>query len=385
MNTIQINKPGNSTIVAVIINTGAIHEDEFYKGISHFVEHTCFKGNLKRNQKQISSAIDNVGGDLNAYTDNELTVYWAKVGNTYKNLAIDVIVDLATKPLFPEKECEKERDVIIQELKMYEDKAEYKVYDLFSQAVYQKHSPFYLPIVGTKESLYRITSSQLLQYHTEKYCNPVLLIIGDVENKVEIENSLDNHYISAELNTNATDVYEERESLTQANILIGNVIEIYDIYKIEQIFYLKLLRAVYSGMSGRLFDVIREQNNLVYRVHFSESIYHNHTLCWVVSMGLNKENINKARELTIKELQRPVSKEDLEIALAKAIGTEEMALDNVNYIQETIANALVRDIDYRELIFNYKKHLCFAKYGLNQFIEKIRFDKNIVAGVIPKK
>ena len=384
MNKIQINKPGNSTIVSVVINTGSIHEDNYYKGIAHYIEHTCFKGNPARNQKQISSAIDNVGGVLNAYTGNELTVYWAKVGNTYKNLAIEVITDLATKPLFPNQECEKEREVIIQELKMYEDGAKSHAYDLLASSLFDKESGFHLSTIGTRESLSRINKEVLEKYHKEKYYNPLLLIVGDVENKVSIEVPFTNQFVPANLCSNPKDIYVERDNITQANILVGNVVEIPNLSKVEQIFCMKILDAIYGDMSGRLFDVIREQNNLVYSVRFQRDLYHNNSLLWCVSMGLNKENIDKARNLAVKELSREFTATDLNIALMKAIGNEEMYLDNIVNINNEIADAFVRDIDYKEIIFNYNDNLSRAARFANYFREQINFNKNIVAGVVPK-
>jgi predicted Zn-dependent peptidase len=385
MNKIFINKPGNSTIVSVVINTGSIHEDNYYKGIAHFIEHTCFKGNPKRNQKQISSAIDNVGGILNAYTGNELTVYWAKVGNTYKDLAIEVITDLATKPLFPNEECEKERDVIIQELKMYEDDAKRYPYDLISTSLCNKESGFYLSTIGTIETLNRINKERLEKYHKEKYNNPLLLIVGDVENKVDIKTPFFNPIVPANLSNTPKDIYVERENITQANILIGNIVKISHLSSIEQIFCTKILDAVYGDMSGRLFDVIREQNNLVYRVHFVNELYGNGSMFWGVSMGLNKENIDKARNLAVKELYREFTKEDLNTALIKAIGIEEMCLDDIVSINNIVADALVKDMDYKELIFNYKQNLTNAVRFANAFRDGINFKNNIVAGVVPKK
>jgi len=384
MNTIKINKPGNSTIVSIVINTGSVHESEYYKGISHFIEHTCFKGNPSRNQKQISSAIDNVGGVLNAYTGNEITVYWAKVGNTYKDLAIEVITDLATKPIFPHEDCEKEREVILQELKMYEDDVKLHPYDLIATSLFKKESGYRLSTIGTRETLKRINKEILEKYHREKYINPLLLVIGDVENKVDIEVPFYNQVIPTKLSDNPQDIYEERENITQANIVIGNVVHIPTLSKIEQIFCMKILDAIYCDMSGRLFDVIREQNNLVYGVHFQNELYCNGGLFWCVTMGLNKENIEKARNLAVKELSREFTPNDLDTALIKAIGTEEMYLDNIININNEIADALVKDINYKQLIFNYKENLINAVSNANYFREQIKFNKNTIAGVVPK-
>jgi len=383
MNLIQIKKPGKTTLVMVVINAGSFNEIDSYKGISHFVEHMSFKGNPKRNQKQISSAIDNVGGDLNAFTDLELTAYWAKVGNSYKDLAIEVITDLATKPLFPDKEIDKEREVIIQELKMYEDDAKDYVYEVFNKTLYAKQSGFYLPIVGTKETLHNIDRDTLINYYKEKYNNPTLIIVGDVMDKVNIRHPYDIKYIPSELAIYKDKTLIKRDNLTQANILVGNSVKL-SRNKTEQMFCLMLLDALYGDMSGRLFDSLREKNNLVYRVHFDWNYHSNGTIQWMVSAGLDTNKINKARDLIIKELIKPISKKDEKILLNKTIGIQEMDLDKIDNLTNMVANSLINGTDYEDFIVNYKKNLNHAIKKVNDFIKEMKFNNNILVGVIPK-
>lgn len=387
MNKIFINKPGNTTIVMVIVNTGAFNEIEKYKGISHFVEHMCFKGNPKRNQKQISSAIDDIGGVLNAFTDWEITAYWAKVGNPYRDLATDVITNLATKPLFPTREIDKEKEVIIQELKMYEDDAKYYVYQIFNKSLYETKSGFYLPIVGTKETLNNIKKDDLIKYHKDTYINPTLIIAGDIKNEKQIKCSYNGFHIPSELKDNPMDILIKQDTLTQANILIGNSIRISPeaMNKTEQMFCLLLLDAIYGDMSGRLFNSVREKNNLVYRIHFDWEFYNNGNIQWTVSAGLDKDKIEKARELIIIELKRPISKKDIEKALMKSIGIQEMELDNVKNIGNVIAYSLIRGVDYEKFIFEYKKNLKLATKSINDFIKEMKFENNILVGIVPKK
>jgi len=385
MKKIYINKPGNTTFVMVAVNTGAFNEVDAYKGISHFVEHLCFKGNPKRNQEQISSAIDNIGGVLNAFTDWEITAYWAKVGNSYKDLAIDVISDLATKPIFPEKEIDKEREVIIQELKMYEDDPKSAVYDLFNKQLYSKESGFYLPIIGTNETLNNIKRDNLISYHKEKYNNPTLIVVGNVKNYSTI--SYPNpKYMPSSLEKEPKDLLVERKNITQANILIGNSINLTDKFdKIEQSHCLLLLDAVYGDMSGRLFKTIREKYNMVYRVHFNWDLFSNGFIQWEVSAGLEKENIAQARDLIIQELIRPISEKDMDIILNKAIGQREMTFDNNINVGSTIAYSLYKGIDYKEYLNNYDEYLEKATEVVNEFIEKMKFNNNILVGIVPEK
>jgi predicted Zn-dependent peptidase len=381
MNKIFIKKEGNTTIVIVATPNGAYTEPQYYKGISHFVEHMCFKGNPKRNQKQISSAIDNIGGVLNAFTDWEITAYWAKVGNTYKDLAIDVITDLVTKPLFPKKEVDKEREVIIQELKMYEDDAKYYVYDVFNSQFYNPDSGFHTSIIGTKETLKRITQKQLKDYHSTY--KPILIVVGDVPNKVEIGNDYFERYEFPKVNDNREDIYVTRKNLTQANIILGNYTYLGDYNWLEQSAGLTLLESIYSDMSGRLFDTIREKYNMVYRIGFDWTRY-NKAIQWTVSAGLDKEKIITARRLIVRELSRPLTKKELDIAYKKAVGTFEMKLDNITNIGNTVAYLATKGLDFNEYIYNYKKNLFNAKKFVNDMIDQINFESNLLAGVVPE-
>ena len=160
MNKVYINSKGNATLVMVMIPTGSYYEEERVKGISHFVEHMMFKGTHNRSRTDIQNAIEGVGGDLNAFTDTEITCYWAKVANKYKEISIEVITDLALNPTFPKKEIDKEREVIIQELKMYKDSTSASVNDLYNEIYYPKEHGLHTSIIGIEESLYRINRQE---------------------------------------------------------------------------------------------------------------------------------------------------------------------------------------------------------------------------------
>lgn len=151
MQTIRIPKKGKTTVIMVIANIGSRFENTKYKGISHFVEHMCFKGTKDRTRKEIDLGIEKYGGILNAFTDTEITAYWAKIANEYQKEATNIIIDLASNPIFPEKEISKERKVILQELKMYEDSPEHYVDELFDKTLYKKSSGLYLPVIGTRQ------------------------------------------------------------------------------------------------------------------------------------------------------------------------------------------------------------------------------------------
>jgi len=384
MDKIFVNKPGKSTLVTVAIPTGAFYEKPELKGISHFLEHMCFKGTPTRNQKQISSSIDNVGGVLNAFTSWELTAYWALVGNSYRNLAIDVITDIATRPTVPAKEVDKERDVIVQELKMYEDNASHHVWDIFHETLYKPNSGFHETIIGTRETLKNITQKELKKYQKATYDNPVLIVVGNVNNKVQLSNKKILNVAPSYVKEGYQEKLITRSNITQSNILIGNSVNLKQYTDTEKVFLLSLLSSIYGDMSGRLFDVIREKNHLVYRVHFNQDIYRNGSIQWNVSLGLDKKNIYKAQKLVIKELSRIASPKELDIAYNKSIGSIEMNLDNTKFIGHSIAERISRGVDWKEYFVNYKKMLRKMKGQVNPFIKSMDFKNHILVGVTPK-
>jgi predicted Zn-dependent peptidase len=382
MNTIQINKPGNSTMVLVMAPTGAYYEDDKYKGISHFLEHMCFKGTKKRTREEINSTIENVGGDINAFTDWEVTAYWARVGNAYKKIAFDIIEDLVTNPIIPDKEVDKEREVIIQELKMGVDDAKGYTWDLFHSALYEKKSGFHISIIGTKESLYRIKQEDLEKYHNQYYKsnNLTKIIVGDVPN---IEKFQMKSYNIKEnfVNKNPKDKLVTRKDMTQANIIIGNSTKPFVSTQEGEILNW-LLSSLYNDMSGRLFSVIREQNHLVYRIRFGIDYNRNREMTWSVSLGLDKKNIEKARKLIVQELIRPATKKEIETIINKTIGTLDLYLDDNIHIANQIAYFVTRNIDYKFFIYDYKKYIKQTANLINDYIQDLHFEKNVLAGVV---
>jgi predicted Zn-dependent peptidase len=385
MDHIFINKPGNSTLVAMIVLTGRFCEENKFAGISHFIEHMLFKGTKNRTCKEISANIENIGGELNAYTGWEDTCFWAKVGNSYKETAKDVIIDLVINAALPEKEIDKERDVIIQELKMYEDDPQDGVYEIFNRNLYSPHSGFYLPIIGSNESLKRINKQELDIYYNQKYSQPILIIIGDVKEDIQLNIDFVTHQNkNSYKEIKQREVLIEREDITQSNIIIGNTTNIIGMSKLEQTYYFDILDAVYGDMGGRLFDKVREDAGLVYRIGFEWEIYNNGFLQWQVVTGLDKGKIKKAQKLITQEISKPLTKTEKEMILDKAIGAMEMRLDNAHFMNHNILYALSLGINYQEFLYGYKKNLKKAIKNINEFIEIVNFKDQILAGVVPK-
>src|SRR6266700_2165743 len=165
-----------SVSVVLMLSVGSRFEEDRIGGVSHFVEHLFFKGTRRRpSAKDIAEAIEGVGGVMNASTDKELTVYWTRVPAERLELAIDVLFDIVSDSQFAPSDIERERMVILEELKMYMDQPQDYVHSLFEQIMWPGH-PLGRDIIGTVESVSKTTRDDLLTYVGEHYRLPNLVI-----------------------------------------------------------------------------------------------------------------------------------------------------------------------------------------------------------------
>jgi predicted Zn-dependent peptidase len=148
---------------------------------------------------------------------------------------------------------------------------------------------------------------------------------------------------------------------------------------------LGILSAIFNDMSGRLFTVIREQHNLVYGVHFNTGACTEGTIGWTVNLGLDMQNVSKAYDLIKEELSRPITNEEIDWAIPKAIGRSELARDNHQSIVCIVVAALLGGVDYKRSLDEYRQQYENARVVVKDFQHKMEFHKNLIVGVLPKK
>jgi len=264
--------------MAIMFKVGSRYESDQEAGISHFLEHMFFKGSAHYGgAKEIAEAIEGVGGVLNAGTDKELTMYWARVPKNKAKLAIDVLGDMLFQPLLDPIELEKERLVVLEELKMYQDSPQEYVHSLFEQISWPNH-PLGRDVGGTEASVRALTRSDLLRYLDEHYLlrNLVVTIAGPVTHEEAI--GLIEPYLKARGNGSAPPsflpsvgnglkptVLLKSKKTEQAHVCLGVHAPSYmdrDRHVID------ILNCVLGeGMSSRLFLEVREKLGLAYDVH----------------------------------------------------------------------------------------------------------------------
>lgn len=314
----------NSVSIGLIIKNGSIYEDKTNNGVSHFIEHMLFKGTKSRKAKQIAESIDNIGGQLNAFTGKEQTCFYAKVLDQHLPIAIDVLGDMLTNSLFNQEEIQKEKGVIIEEINMYLDEPEDLVYELLNELMF-KGSSLELPILGTEDSVSTLSREAILDYFYDKYTsdNIIISLAGKLDSK-ETMKLLNNSFniIKKSKNPILDNISKDyryknnikgiEKNFEQLNFCIGmegvNVTS-------EDIHPTMVMNNVFGGsMSSRLFQSIREDHGLAYSVYSNLSPFE-HTGIFSIYAGLKSTQLLPVVELIEKEIKNLkkalISKEEL--------------------------------------------------------------------------
>lgn len=299
-----------SISLGVWINAGSRIEDEEISGVSHFIEHMLFKGTKNRTSKQLASEIDNLGGQINAFTSKECTCYYVKLLDSHIDIGIDVLSDMILNSKFNEDDLDKERSVIIEELKMYEDSPEDLAYDLLTENIY-KNDPLGMNIIGTEESLKRLNREKLLDYFNKYYVpnNSVIAISGNF-NFDEIINKIEEKFKVWKKRDVNVDIKKaefrscfltKNKDIEQVNLAMS--LEAVPLENDKEVYALAVINTVFGGsISSRLFQKIREEKGLVYSIYSSQSLYRK---CGELGIfaSMSNEHLKEVYESIIEEIK----------------------------------------------------------------------------------
>lgn len=270
-----------SVAIGVWIGTGSRNETPENNGISHFLEHMFFKGTKTRTAREIAESFDSIGGQVNAFTSKEYTCYYAKVLDTHANFALDVLSDMFFNSTFVEEELKKEKNVVYEEIKMYEDTPDDIVHDLLSKAIYENH-PLGYPILGTEGTLATFTGDTLKEYMHDTYTpeNVVISVAGNISESFisDVEKYFGSYQAGHQERNETVPVFHtnhvaRKKETEQAHLCIG-----FEGLQVghEDIYSLIVLNNVLGGsMSSRLFQDVREQKGLAYSVFSYHSAFQN--------------------------------------------------------------------------------------------------------------
>ncbi|GAC1332386.1 MAG: pitrilysin family protein [Candidatus Dormibacteria bacterium] len=266
-----------SVSVALMFGVGSRHETPEMAGISHFLEHMVFKGSdLYPGSKEVAEAIEGIGGELNAATDKEATMFWARVPGDRLNEAVSVLCDMLLNPLMKEEEVDREREVIIEELRMYRDSPGDHVHTVFEEMIWPNH-PLGVDIAGTEENLPDVTGTRMREYLRDHYNakNLVAVIAGNVDHDAAIKavepfmagwrGGQRSTFAAAVPLAGGTNVQLISRPTEQVNIVLGT--RCIDYFHPDR-YALDVMNTVLGeGMSSRLFLEVRERHGLCYDVH----------------------------------------------------------------------------------------------------------------------
>nr|WP_237690685.1 pitrilysin family protein [Paenibacillus caui] len=292
-----------SVSFGIWVKTGSRNEKMEENGISHFIEHMLFKGTERFTAKEIAEQFDAIGGNVNAFTSKEYTCYYAKVLDEHLEITMDILADMFFRSKFEEEELHKEKNVILEEISMYEDTPDDMVHDLLAEAAYGSH-PLAYPILGTEERLQTMDSAKLHSYMKEHYTlpNTVISIAGNFDDG--ILELLERYFGEFELTGNeqqlaapefAGDLRFYRKKTEQNHICMtfpglrtGDE---------KQYAMVLLNNALGGGMSSRLFQEIREKRGLAYSVYSYHSSFADSGL-FTVYAGTAPKQTKEVLELT---------------------------------------------------------------------------------------
>lgn len=340
-----------SIAMGVWIGSGSRYEKKEENGISHFLEHMLFKGTENRTAEQIALEFDSIGGQLDAFTTREYTCFYAKTINSHIETALDILSDMIFSSKLSEEDIILERQVIKEEINMYEDSPEDLVYDLASRAVWGD-TPMGRTILGTYESLDGITPDLMRNYMNKHYTgvNTIISVSGNFDEK--FFELLDTYFGVRNISNNKPTL-EDTPYLSGNNIIRSKDIEQVQLVASfkgidvmdDDVYSLLVFNNVFGcGMSSRLFQNIREQRGLVYSISAGHSAYIN-TGVFDISAGMSVENLPVVASLISNEVNRikkdKLTNEELNRAKEQLKGSYILSSESTNARMQGAGRALL--------------------------------------------
>ena len=347
-----IHLPSDSKVVycGYQINAGARDEEPGEEGLAHFCEHVTFKGTERRKAWHILNCLESVGGDLNAYTNKEGTVYYAAILKEHIARAVDLLSDIVFHSTYPQQEIDKEVEVICDEIESYNDSPAELIYDEFENILFKGNSLGH-NILGTAEQVRQFTTEDALRFTRKLYRpdNAVFFAYGDIDFKklvTLLKRSVGSEELrvkNEEFNSREEERMKGEESnfpkgqtivmekhTHQAHVMIGT--QAYDVHD-DRRMPLYLLNNILGGpgMNAKLNLALREHNGLVYTVE-STMVAYGDTGTWSIYFGCDEHDVKRCLRLVRKELdkfmEKPLSDAQLRAAKKQIKGQIGVACDN---------------------------------------------------------
>lgn len=344
-----VHLPSQSDVVycGYAINAGARHEHEGEEGLAHFCEHMTFKGTDRRSSLQVINTLERVGGEMNAYTAKEETVYYAAVLKQHFRKAVDLLTDIVFHSTYPQHEIDKEVEVVCDEIDSYRDSPADLVYDEFENIIFQGSSLGH-NVLGTKSSVRSFTTADCLRFTRREYqpSRMVFYVVGDISfaqlTKVleanvpqggtvtMMDGDMNGGQTVAAASAAEADDQTENNGYHQSHVMLGTVVDD-DVERWRMPLYLTNNILGGPGMNSRFNLSLRERRGLVYTVESMMTTYTD-ALMWSVYYGSDKSDANRCMRLVKAELQRlrktPMTESALNAAKRQLKGQIALACEN---------------------------------------------------------
>ena len=345
-----------SVTAGIWVRRGSRHESSELNGICHFIEHAVFKGTARRSAHDIAIESDRLGGHFDAYTTHEMTGFAIKVADTGVSQAIDLLTDIISHPRFDQVDLERERMVILEEMKMVEDTPDELLGEVFNAAYFPDH-PLGRPIEGTKETVQTFDHKTTFAFHAREFSfgNLVIAAAGNIDHDRLVEligrafdgcgSKNGSGPIATSPSAAAPILIEQKTELEQAHLIIAAP---WPSARDNNRYAASLLASVLGGgTSSRLWQRIREERGLAYSVGAGGSTFSDVGV-FTIYAGTSPQHMDEVVDLSIKEMRRvvaePVSSEELKIAQDQAVSSILLGLES----SSARASALAR----QEIIHN---------------------------------
>ena len=375
--------------VAFAVRAGGINEEISEKGISHFIEHMLYKGTKTRTSKQIAEEIEKNGGELNGFTSEEITAYFCKMPSKHLDIALNVLTDIIKNSVFDEKELEKERKVIFEEIKMYKDNPQMHSISEIQKLLYT--GTLGINLAGTYESMNSIDRKKIMEKFKQIYepNNFILCVVGDADFEQIIKFAEKNfgdrrsQIPKQKFELKNESKTEEREGVDQANLVFAYHVPAASDNKC---YAAKVLSSLMTGgMSSRLFEEIREKRNLAYAVSGDSEI--NRDFAYnLIYVGTMKENIEQVKKIIFNEFEKvsvQLSEKELKEIKEQLIGNYQISMEGS---QTQMINLLISEIQGEAKDFyEYEKNISKVKLKDVKDLAKKAIKEYSFFALVPKK
>jgi predicted Zn-dependent peptidase len=334
----------SSVAVGLWVNAGSLHESKSNAGIAHFIEHMVFKGTAGKSMREIMRSVESRGGMLNAYTTKEHTCYYTWTRTVQLREALDVLCELAARPNFTERDIERERNVIIEEINGLEDEPDELVFDLFEKELFGDH-PLGRPVIGTTKSVSKFNREDLLRFHARHYrADQITIVASGAHQHAELFEAIEavlGNFGSTKTRSSSPKPYSRhkprlkqtisREGGQQSHIILGRRAP--GMMSKDQVGISALVTLLGVGMSSRLNLRLREELGLAYDAAAFYSPFKDRG-----SIGLYVATSVESQERSIKEMRnilkglfsRPISQTELDRTKDQMIGGLILSLESVS-------------------------------------------------------